>query len=90
MITLNIIKDVPKDVHPRAWKVGENPTVSRGLAKRLIDNEYATMITEGDLRKGITQEDLDQIQEAENQKAKAKKKAKPKIIVPEKYRDQQE
>lgn len=82
MYELEIIKPVPGSVHPRRWQIGDSPTVSKSLADRLVKEGYAIIKGLGDTRRGITQDELDQLEAAQEQAQNAKKGRKKKIIVP--------
>lgn len=72
----------------RTWLPGDRPTVTKELADRLIAEGIARLIGENDTR-GITQEEMDEIvqaekdkQEAEAARKAAEEKKKPKLILP--------
>lgn len=90
MFEIEIIRNVPGNIHPRMWKKGDRPTVSKVLMNKLVQLKFAKVISEGDTRRGISQDEFDQLVEAEKQKETAQKNKKSKIIIPENMQGKKE
>lgn len=78
MITVRFLKKY-KHTSTRTWEKGDTPTISRDLAAKLLNDKIVEYLVEGDNRRGVTQEELNEA--IENQKEE-KPKQESKLIVP--------